>query len=89
MAMLKEDFINVIFEETGTSKANAKRTFERIVKEMTDSLNKSEPVKINNIGTLKVIHRSARRRYVPTFKDYVDVPAKNVIKFVASSAIKK
>jgi DNA-binding protein HU-beta len=85
--MNKAELVNAIAEKAGFTKVQAKNAIEAFMDVATDSLKKGEKVSLIGFGTFAVTKRAARKGRNPQTKKEMLIPAKNVVKFKASSEL--
>ncbi len=87
--MKTSDIVAIVAEKTGTSQAEAKKVIDTLFDTILDVTDKGESVSIHGMGKFTVSHRSARSGVNPKTREPIHVPAKKVLVFRASPAIKK
>jgi len=85
--MNKAELVNAIAERTGFTKVQAKGALEAFLEVTKDSLQKGEKVSLIGFGTFGISKRAARKGRNPQTKKEMMIPAKNVVKFKASSEL--
>lgn len=85
--MNKSELINAIAQGTELSKADAKKALEQTITTISDALKKGDSVALLGFGTFTVNERPAREGINPATKAKIQIPAKKVIKFKASSTL--
>lgn len=85
--MNKAELVNAIAEKAGFTKVQAKNAIEAFMDVATNSLKKGEKVSLIGFGTFAVTKRAARKGRNPQTKKEMLIPAKNVVKFKASSEL--
>ena len=83
--MNKGQLIDAIAKGSGLSKASSERALNAALKAITGSLKKGDRVGLVGFGSWKVAKRSARKVRHPQTGKIINIPAKKVIKFKASS----
>lgn len=87
---LKEDMVQILVEDLGTSKAQAKRTLDKIFGQMESTLKAGGTVKIGNLGILKVAKRAGRNYINPKDKSQtIYKKESNVLKVKQTKYIKE
>jgi DNA-binding protein HU-beta len=66
----------------------AKKVVETIFTSIKTSVKKGKTVSINDFGSYKVVKRAKRNGVNPATKQKIVIPAKKVVKFSASKALK-
>lgn len=85
MRMNKLDLINAISQNSGLNKSNSKRALNAFLGVITEELVQGNKVRISGFGTFKIHKRGARKGIIPSSKKTIDIPAKNVAKFVVAT----
>lgn len=85
--MNKAELVNVIAEKAGCTKVQAKSAIEAFMCATTESLKAGEKVSLVGFGTFSITKRAARKGRNPQTKKEMQIPAKNVVKFKASSEL--
>ena len=86
--MNKAEFIDAVAAKAGLSKKDAKGAVDAVLDTITEALVKKESVSFIGFGTFATAARAARTAKVPGTDRTVEVPAKTVVKFKASKALK-
>lgn len=71
----------------GISKASAQKALEAFLEATSESLQKGNKVALIGFGTWSVYERSARMGRNPKTNEPLSIPAKNTVKFKASSQL--
>ena len=87
--MKKNDLIEHMAVSAGISKASAQKALEALLEATSESLQKGTKVSLAGFGTWSVYERSARMGRNPKTNEPIAIPAKNAIKFKASSQLIK
>ncbi len=90
--MNKQEIINNIANEHGITKVAAKAIFEQIFNDIVEAVKSPETdhkIQIPGFGSFKVEKREAREGRNPRTGETMQIPAKHVIKFKPSSALKE
>lgn len=88
--MNKAEIINNIAEEHGITKVAAKAIFEQVFEDITAAmLSKTvgNKITIPGFGTFKMDKREARTGRNPRTGESMNIPAKQVVKFKASTTL--
>ncbi len=85
--MNKADLINEVANVVGTKK-DAQAAVEKVLDAITEALADGDAVTLVGFGTFKVDARAARTGRNPQTGKALQIPAKNVPKFVAGKALK-
>lgn len=84
--MTKGDFVELVAERTGQSKAAALESVDAVTGAICDVLGNGDEIRFIDLGTFKVRQQAARD--IKVFGEPTHVPAKGVVKFTASTALK-
>ena len=87
--MNKSELINVMAEEAGLTKVQAKIALEALVGATEKALKKGERLALIGFGTFYVADRKARTGHNPATGKKINIPAKKVVKFKPGSAFAK
>ena len=85
--MNKADLIAKVADIVGTQK-QAKETVDCVLDAISAALAKKDSVQISGFGTFKVSERKARTGRNPQSGAEINIPARNVPKFVPGKALK-
>lgn len=85
--MNKGDLTNKVAELL-SSKKDAQTAVDCIFASITEALSNQETVTLVGFGTFKTAERKARKGRNPQTGEEIDIPARNVPKFVAGKALK-
>ncbi|MFA6820308.1 MAG: HU family DNA-binding protein [Bacteroidaceae bacterium] len=85
--MNKTELVNAIAEKAGLTKIDAKKALDATIAAITESVKKDDKVALVGFGTFAVVKRAARNGINPATKKAIKIPAKNTLKFKASSTI--
>lgn len=86
--MNKGDLIDAIAQDTGLTKVASERVLDSLTNNATKALERGEKVKFIGIGSLKVIRRNARTGRNPRTGQPLQIPAKNVVRYLQSKLLK-
>ena len=86
--MNKGDLINKV-SEVLSSKKEAKAAVDCTIKAITTALSNKDSVTLVGFGTFKVANRKAREGRNPQTGKEINIPARNVPKFVPGKALKE
>ncbi len=86
--MNKGDLINKVAEVLD-SKKDAQTAVDTVVKAVTDALSSNDSVTLVGFGTFKTAERKARKGRNPQTGKEIDIPARNVPKFIPGKALKE
>lgn len=87
--MNKQELVEEVSTETGLTKAASGRVVSGITDAITDALARGERVTLVGFGTFRVASRKARAGRNPQTGGPIQIPAKNVPKFVAGKGLKE
>lgn len=82
------DLVGTVAKSTGLSKAQTKKVLTSVFTVIKKTVKQGKTVSINDFGTYKVVKRKARNGVNPVTKQKMKIPAKKVVKFSASKALK-
>jgi len=85
--MNKGDLINKV-SEVLDSKKDAQAAVDCVLSNITETLAAKESVTLVGFGTFKTAERKARKGRNPQTGKEIDIPARNVPKFVPGKALK-
>lgn len=85
--MNKGDLINKVAEVLN-SKKEAQSAVDCALSAITDALAEKETVTLVGFGTFKTTERKARKGRNPQTGSEIDIPARNVPKFIPGKALK-
>ncbi len=85
--MNKAQLISEMMEETGLSKADAKKALDAFINVTKKTIAKEEKVTLIGFGTFSVVTRSARMGRNPRDNKPMQIPAKKIVKFKPGSEI--
>jgi nucleoid DNA-binding protein len=86
--MNKGDLINKVAEVLN-SKKEAQAAVDTTIKSITGALASKDSVTLVGFGTFKVANRKARKGRNPQTGKEINIPARNVPKFVPGKALKE
>jgi DNA-binding protein HU-beta len=87
--MTKAELIEKMAKDAKINKAEAARAFESLVNNVTQTLKSGKKVAITGLGVFSVRERKARTARNPKTGETIQVPAKKVVRFRASSELRK
>ena len=85
--MNKGDLINKV-SEVLNSKKEAQAAVDCIIYTIAEALSQNDSVALVGFGTFKTVNRKARKGRNPQTGKEIDIPARNVLKFVPGKALK-
>lgn len=86
--MTKKDLIKAVATDVGTSQTKTADFVNSIFKVMKDTLSNGENINIADFMRIYVREKAGRTMVNPKTGDEVQIPTRNVIKFVACKALK-
>jgi DNA-binding protein HU-beta len=86
--MNKGELINEVAKVVDTKK-DAQAAVETVLSSITEALKKGDSVTLIGFGTFKVTKRDSRKGRNPRTGEEIDIPEKNVPKFVPGKALKE
>lgn len=89
MLMNKGELIDMVAEDVGCTKRDAKIVVECVFDCITDTLTKGEAVKLVGFGTFGIRERASRTARNPRTGEKFSVPAMNVPFFKAGKELKE
>ena len=85
--MNKFDFISVLAEKHGMTKAEADRVIDTVVDAISGALIAGDKVALSGLGTFSVVERNARVGRNPKTGETLEIPAKKAVKFKVGSKL--
>jgi integration host factor subunit alpha len=89
MALTKETMISNIYDDVGLSKTKSRSAAESLFEIMKDSLVKGDDVLVSGFGKFLVRSKKERRGRNPQTNQDLQLRARKVVVFKASSVIRK
>ena len=86
--MNKTELVEKIAEESGVSKAVAKKMLESVTNTIGEALASGDNVNLIGFGSFNVKERAARNGRNPQTGKDIKIPAKKVVKFNPGKALK-
>lgn len=86
--MTKMEIVQKISTDAKINKASAGRALVSVVKSISTTLKSGGKVSISGLGTFSARDRAARTGRNPRTGESISIPAKKVVKFRASKALK-
>jgi DNA-binding protein HU-beta len=87
--MNKAELVSHVAKETNLAKKATEAVLNSLIGAIHDSLKKSGEIRIDGLGTFKVIDRKARTGVNPRTGAKLDIPATQVPSFRAAKALKE
>jgi len=87
--MTQTELIEKVAKEQELSKAKAEKIVRAVLSAIRESLSNGEEVRISGLGVFKLGQRSERKGRNPKTGTELTIPAKRVVKFVASKSVKE
>ncbi|MEY4768004.1 MAG: integration host factor subunit alpha [Pseudomonadota bacterium] len=88
MALTKADFAEKLFNDLGLNKREAKIIVELFFKEIKDSLEKGEEVKLSGFGKFELRDKTSRPGRNPKTSEEVTITARRVVTFKSGQKLK-
>ncbi len=85
--MNKAQLIDAIASKTSMTKADSSKALGALTGALSDSLKKGDRISFPGFGTFSVSSRAARKGRNPRTGAIIDIKAKKVVKFKASSKL--
>lgn len=85
--MQRQDLINKVAEQTGSTKVLTTLVIETAIATIEDALVQGEEVTLRGFGTFKPSKRAARVGRNPSTGKSIEIPAKNSVKFKAGTLL--
>jgi integration host factor subunit alpha len=89
MALTKETMINNVYNDVGLSKTKSRSVVESLFEIMKDSLVKEDDVLVSGFGKFLVRGKKERRGRNPQTTEDLQLRARKVVVFKASSVIRR
>ncbi|MBP7859691.1 HU family DNA-binding protein [Patescibacteria group bacterium] len=86
--MTKTEIVAAIARDAATTKAEAARILDAVVKVISEALAKGEKVTLTGFGTYEVRHRAARMGRNPQTGATIQIPAQKTPAFRAGKSLK-
>ena len=86
--MKKQELIDKIAHDTGTSKAHAAAAVASLIDGITRSLKRGDPVTFVGFGTFKTTQRKARTAANPRTGVMTKIPKRRVVRFTAGKLLR-
>lgn len=83
--MNKAELISAMAEESGLTKADAKKALDGFLTAVSKELKNGGKVTLVGHGTYQVVEKNARAGINPKTKEPIQIPAKKVVKFKPGS----
>ena len=88
MAVTKKEIVEAVAEEVGITKTQATQAFELVFDTMVNTLERGEQVKISGFGSFNPKDKKARQGRNPQTGESIEIEARRVVTFKASSVLK-
>lgn len=86
--MTKAELVSFIADETKVAKKTIDAVLNSLVEAVNKTLKKGGEIRINSLGTFKVVQRKARAGVNPQTKAKIKIPAKKAPAFRPAKALK-
>lgn len=87
--MTKSEFVDVVAENSGLSKADTGKVIDVALETITDTLKRGSEVTFSGFGKFHVTQRGAREGRNPQTGESMTIPAQKSPKFSPGSGLKK
>jgi len=87
--MTQTELIKKVAKEQELSKAKAEKIVKSVLSAISESLANGEEVRLSELGAFKFGQRSERKGRNPRTGKELTIPAKRVVKFVASKSVRE
>ena len=88
MTLTKADLADMLFEQVGLNKREAKDMVEAFFEEVRSSLEAGDSVKLSGFGNFELRQKSERPGRNPKTGEEIPIPARRVVTFHASQKLK-
>ena len=88
MTLTKADLADMLFEQVGLNKREAKDMVEAFFEEVRSSLEAGDSVKLSGFGNFELRQKSERPGRNPTTGEEIPITARRVVTFHASQKLK-
>ena len=85
--MNKAELVNAVAAQAGLSKVDAKKALDAALGAIAGAVKAGEKVALVGFGTFSQVERAARQGVNPATGEKIEIAAKTVVKFKASSAL--
>jgi len=86
--MNKQEIIDKIATDTGTTKLAAAAAVESLLESITRALKRGDPITFVGFGTFRTSQRRARNARNPRTGDPIRIPKRRVVRFTAGKLLK-
>jgi DNA-binding protein HU-beta len=86
--MTKNDFINLFAQEMEIPASQAEKSFNAVIKGLTNLLTQGDELTLPGFGKFSVVHKAARTGRNPITGQAIDIKAKAVPQFKPGDALK-
>jgi len=88
MTLTKAELAEILFDEVGLNKSEAKEMVEAFFEEIRSSLEKGESVKLSGFGNFELRTKSERPGRNPKTGEEIPIKARRVVTFHSSQKLK-
>jgi DNA-binding protein HU-beta len=88
-AMNKAELVEEVAGKVGLTKKETNKVVDVVMSTITDSLARNERVTLVGFGTFEVRRRRARKGVNPQTRKTIQIPARNVPKFVPGKSLRE
>ena len=82
--MTKKEVATAVAKTSGLTIADSERVIGAFLNEVKGAVNNGDTVSLSGFGNFKPAVRAARKGFNPKTREEIEIPAKNVVKFVSS-----
>ena len=87
--MTKAELVAQIAKETNVTKKGVETVLKSLIESVQQALKKDGQIRLDGLGTFKVVQRKARAGVNPQTKAKIKIPAKKAPAFRAAKALKE
>lgn len=87
--MNKAELVEEVANQTEATRKISREAVDKIISAITDCLAREERVTLVGFGTFQVMGKKARRGVNPQTRETIQIPAKNVPKFVPGKNLRE
>jgi integration host factor subunit alpha len=88
-AVARAELIEAVYQKVGLSQVESARLVELVLEEITDCLERGEPVKLSSFGSFVVRNKGPRMGRNPRTGVGVPIPAHRVLAFKPSGTLRR
>jgi len=87
--MTKAELVSEIAKKTNVNKKGVEAVLKSLIESLQAALKKDGKIRLDGLGTFRVVQRKARTGVDPRTKAKIKIPAKKVPAFKAAQALKE